>query len=938
MRKSFLSACFLAVLAATFLLSTPAAFADPNLVSWWRFDDGSGSIASDSAGSNNGEVIDALWLYDPCRGMCLSFDGDYDYVLVGDNDNLEQQAFTLSFWARFNYPSDGLQGGIAKGNIFRSPADFSYKIEFDSGVAMPAVTNTSDIAFGTSGIIEDSNWHMWSMTVVSGTLTLYKDGAFVNSTSYTGGIDYTKNSNDFVIGAQDNGNYSFNGQIDDVRFYDKALSAGEIWQLYQKGLGDIALAFAPNPPDGSTHVDADIVLSWSPGGNAISHDVYFGTDSNDVNNATHESDEYMGNPDVNTYAPPRLVSDTTYYWRIDEVNPSGTAKGNVWNFKTGMPEIGFSATQFLFLATLGGPNPDVQVLGISNSGQCTLNWQISGGCGWLSVEPNSGSSTGEVDGVNLTVDISGLTAGTYNCNLMISDVNASNNPQTAAVTLYVIDPNGILFVPSEYPTIQAAIDASVDGNIVIVFPEIYTGLGNRDIDFHGKAITVRSVDPNAPNIIAATVIDCQGTADAPHRGFYFHNGEDANSVVAGFTILNGYANDIGGGGGGIRCDGSSPMITNCAVIENISSAWGGGGMYCLDSSPVITNCNISGNLASGYGGQGGGMLIVNHSSPIVTGCTFTSNSAAGDWRSGSGGGMANVRNCNPTVTNCIFAYNSSIGNGGGMFNEENCNPVVKNCLFYGNSCPYSGGAICNFNDSNTVVICCTFTGNSAGGGGAIFSRDSNPTVTNCIIWNNPAVREIYVSSGTVTVSYSDIKNGWAGTDNIDADPCFVTGPDGNYYLSQIASGQAGNSPCVNTGSDTAANLGMDVFTTRTDSIGDMGIVDMGYHHPFFPNPDLNGDASINLIDYAILANQWMLKKLSFDIAPDNGDGIVNFLDYAGFADGWLNVNDTNDLADFASQWLQRGSFNADITPAPNGDGIVDFSDLAVLCDNWLKTF
>ena len=96
------------------------------------------------------------------------------------------------------------------------------------------------------------------------------------------------------------------------------------------------------------------------------------------------------------------------------------------------------------------------------------------------------------------------------------------------------------YVPIDYPNIQAAIDDCNDGDVVIVEPNTYTGNGNRDIDFLGKAITVRNVDPNDPNIVAATIIDC-GYAS---NGFFFHFNEDANSILSGLTIKKASQNSL----------------------------------------------------------------------------------------------------------------------------------------------------------------------------------------------------------------------------------------------------------------------------------------------------------------------------------------------------------------------------------------------------------
>ena len=130
-------------------------------------------------------------------------------------------------------------------------------------------------------------------------------------------------------------------------------------------------------------------------------------------------------------------------------------------------------------------------------------------------------------------------------------------PSTAEII--TVDNDG----PADFNNIQAAINDAYDGDTVIVAPGTYTGDGNRDIDFLGKPITVRSTDPEDPCVVAATVIDCEDIAG--HRGFYFHSGEGPNSVLSGFTIKGGRIEDSVAEGGGILCCGSSPTIEYCSI-------------------------------------------------------------------------------------------------------------------------------------------------------------------------------------------------------------------------------------------------------------------------------------------------------------------------------------------------------------------------------------
>jgi len=284
----------------------------------------------------------------------------------------------------------------------------------------------------------------------------------------------------------------------------------------------------------------------------------------------------------------------------------------------------------------------------------------------------------------------------------------------------------IIEVPGDYPTIQAGIDAAVDGDTVLVANGIWTGDGNKNLDFGGKAITVTS-ENGAENCI----INCEGDG----RGFYFGNGEGENSEVSGFTITNGFDVD----GGGLYCYNASPTITNCIISGNTADDYGGG-IHCYNASPTITDCTIGGNTAEG----GGGIECYDHSSPVITNCTITGNTA---WL--GGGGIECYDHSSPTITNCTINSNTPTGTGGGIYCYDS-SPTITDCTISGHQAWWGGGICCS--RSSPTIVNCTISGNTADDyGGGIYCYDSSPTITDCTISGNAAG----YAGGIYCCNYSD---------------------------------------------------------------------------------------------------------------------------------------------------------------------------------------
>jgi hypothetical protein len=307
-------------------------------ISHWKLDEGIGTIAYDSDGSNDGTIYGATWTSGQIEGA-LSFDGSNDYVNVGDLDVIVgSNPFTIAGWVNPNLISGSNREILNKASGTNTYQDqilvrltSGGKLEgmfSDGSVSGNTITGASTILLSTWSFLVFS----WDGTTNPAGMKLYVNGTLDATRQSTCSSIQNLNYPAF-IGAHSNAgsplNY-FNGKIDDVRIYDRALSAQEIFELCQTG--HKGRAFNPNPSDGAVRVDPNVVLGWSPGYQAVSHDVYFGTNYSDVNDGV--GDTYKGNYDANSYDPNGLALGTTYYWRIDEVGPGGTTAGPVWSFTT----------------------------------------------------------------------------------------------------------------------------------------------------------------------------------------------------------------------------------------------------------------------------------------------------------------------------------------------------------------------------------------------------------------------------------------------------------------------------------------------------------------------------------------------------------------------------------------------------------------------------
>jgi len=225
------------------------------------------------------------------------------------------------------------------------------------------------ILFGGTQLAADK-WYHAAVVRDANDMIFYLDGLEDGRTSITSGVIF---KDGFNIGAHANASRQFYGRMDDVYIYDHALTAEEVLALALAPFPVPELSSNPNPAYGEINVIRDVELSWTPGKDMDRHDVYFGTNFDNVNNASATDDPagvYMGQQEASTYTPGSLEFAQTYYWRVDEVAADGTIyKGLVWKFD--VEPLGYVLSGELITATAsssadpnGGPENTINGSGL----------------------------------------------------------------------------------------------------------------------------------------------------------------------------------------------------------------------------------------------------------------------------------------------------------------------------------------------------------------------------------------------------------------------------------------------------------------------------------------------------------------------------------------------------------------------------------------------
>jgi hypothetical protein len=335
--------------------------------------------------------------------------------------------------------------------------------------------------------------------------------------------------------------------------------------------------------------------------------------------------------------------------------------------------------------------------------------------------------------------------------------------QQAQAATYIINPDG----SGDFATIQQALYAADEGDVVQLADGVFTGPGNRDLDTNETMMTIESQSGD-PTLCT---IDCEGSSGNPHFGIEY-SALDAETILRGITIANGYGAEFGGA---LRLFEGSITVENCIFADNSALNFGGA-VYAVEwSEATFFNCEFRNNSADQYG-LGGAVFAQQASSLTFDGCTFVENQAnyGGTLYADGSGQMA--------FTLCLFAENMA-SYGGVVSARGNTDVRLYNSTLFRNSANYASAvylqqsALCRVN--STII--------AYGRGGAAFSDDGSASyIIGCSdIYSNEGGDWVGSLSGQGTINNNA---------NVDPQFCDPMGNPANFSL--MPESPAGDShPC-----------------------------------------------------------------------------------------------------------------------------------------------
>ncbi len=488
---------------------------------------------------------------------------------------------------------------------------------------------------------------------------------------------------------------------------------------------------------------------------------------------------------------------------------------------------------------------------------------------------------------------------------------------SANAEIFTVDDNG----GADFTEIQPAINASRDGDTVVVSPGTYV----RKLSFNRNAITLTSEDPNDPNIVEATVIAVNADYSVS-----FDFAEDSNSVLTGFTIT----------GRGIHCYATSPTITKNVITGctnfGIEGEMGAAPIISdntitFNAMPAIYFCNgpITNNTISS---NRGGIAFCN--GPI-TGNVISDNM---ETDSGRGGALSF---CKGPIIGNVITNNYAVYKGGASY--ECIGPILDN-IIVGNKSEIAGGAICN---TRGVIANNIISGNSSDNGGGLFGCTqvfNNTIVGNIAYQTGGALSQCpgHISSNIIALNRAGSVGGISG---------ITTSSYNNFWANQGANFGGGAKPGAgeifaeplfavagywdpNGTEDEADDFWVDgdyhleSEAGRWDPVGFRWVID-DVTSPCVDAGDPNLDWTTELWPHG--------KRINIGAYGGTPEASMSLSDLGNVADLNPDVNDANDWVDetdlalLNSKWLVEQVLLAEDL---DRNGVVDANDLEILMANW----